>query len=106
MHPLPPVVERVSKAGSALWRVCLPPVFGRKEKDMTNRYDCFSLDPDDGFFPVVDRNFARLRAEELADHSETERRDRLAVMAARAGFGLSVCVGLFFLASALAGGGM
>ena len=73
---------------------------------MTNRYDTFSLDPDDGFFPVVDRHFARLRAEELAGPQERDRRDRLTLMAARAGFGLSVCVGLFILASALAGGGM
>lgn len=73
---------------------------------MIDRYDTFSLDPDDGFFPVVDRHFARLRAEELADPQERERRDRLALMAAKAGFGLSVCVGLFILASALAGGGM
>lgn len=73
---------------------------------MIDRYDNFSLNPDDGFFPVVDRNFARLRAEELEGPQERDRRERLAVMAARAGFGLSVCVGLFLLASALAGGGM
>lgn len=73
---------------------------------MTNRYDNFSLNPDDVFFPVVDRHFARLRAKELEDPQERDRRERLAVMAARAGFGLSVCVGLFILASALAGGGM
>ena len=68
------------------------------------QYDRFFTEPDDGFLPIVQRNFAMCRAREQTERRRQARGGRPPFVTARAGLGLSVCALLFVLACALAGG--